>query len=93
VRGPHLRRNAQIRGARLIDMAPTLLYLLGEKIPPGLDGRILTDLFEPEFVVSHPAQGQESSKAAALTKQDDATYTAEEAALVEERLKALGYIE
>jgi hypothetical protein len=69
------------------------LYLLGEKIPTGLDGCILTDLFEPEFLLSQPAQGGQSSTAAALTKQEHATYTTEEAALVEERLKALGYIE
>jgi predicted AlkP superfamily phosphohydrolase/phosphomutase len=93
MRGPNIRKNARIRGARIIDVAPTLLYLLGEKIPTGLDGCILTDLFEPEFLLSQPAQGGESSTAAALTKQEHATYTTEEAALVEERLKALGYIE
>jgi predicted AlkP superfamily phosphohydrolase/phosphomutase len=93
MRGPHVCKNAVIQGARLVDMVPTLLYLLGEKIPAGLDGRILTDLFEPEFLQSHPLQGEESSAAAAPAEKEHAPYTAKEAAQVEERLKALGYID
>jgi len=92
MRGPHIRKSALIQGARLVDMAPTLLYLLGEKIPAGLDGRVLTDFFEPEFLQSHPVQAEEPS-AATPAEKEDAPYNTKEAALVEERLKALGYIE
>jgi predicted AlkP superfamily phosphohydrolase/phosphomutase len=91
-KGGPLKKGAQISGARLMDMAPTLLYLAGQKIPSDMDGRVLLDLFEPEFVAQHPVVYDE------VGSQDQgagtgSTYSAEDAALVEERLKALGYIE
>ena len=91
-RGEGLARGAKIEGARLVDLAPTLLHLLGEKIPAGLDGRVLTELFEPGFLAAHPVR---SAEGAAVPAGDaPATpYSAEEAAQVEDRLKALGYID
>jgi len=68
------------------------LYVLGDEIPAGLDGRILTDFFEAEFLQSHPVQAEEPS-AAAPAEKEGAPYNAKEAAQVEERLKALGYID
>jgi hypothetical protein len=38
------------------DFAPTVLYLLGYPIPPGLTGRVRTDLLDPGFVSAHPVQ-------------------------------------
>ena len=90
--GGPIRKGAQISGARLMDMAATLLYLAGQKIPSDMDARVLLDLFEPEFVAKHPVvydQVQGGDQASG----SGSTYSAEDAALVEERLKALGYIE
>ena len=53
-RGPHFKKNAEISGARLIDFAPTLLYLLGQPVPRDMDGKVLSDLFKPEYLQSHP---------------------------------------
>ncbi len=39
---------------RLVDVAPTILYLLGIEVPPDLAGEVRTDLLEPEFVRDHP---------------------------------------
>jgi predicted AlkP superfamily phosphohydrolase/phosphomutase len=91
-KGGPLKKGAKIDGARLMDMAPTLLYLAGQPIPSDMDGRVLLDLFEPEFVAKHPVvydqvQGDDQ------TPGNGSTYSAEDAALIEERLKALGYIE
>jgi predicted AlkP superfamily phosphohydrolase/phosphomutase len=90
--GGPIRKGAQISGARLMDMAATLLYLAGQKIPSDMDARVLADLFEPEFVAKHPVvydQVQSDDQAPGT----GSTYSAEDAAMVEERLKALGYIE
>jgi predicted AlkP superfamily phosphohydrolase/phosphomutase len=92
VNGGPTRKGVQISGARLMDMAATLLYLAGQKIPSDMDARVLLDLFEPEFVAKHPVvydQVQAGDQASGT----GSTYSAEDAALVEERLKALGYIE
>jgi predicted AlkP superfamily phosphohydrolase/phosphomutase len=89
--GDSIRKGAQISGARLMDLAATLLYLAGQKIPSDMDGRVLVDLFETEFVAKHPViydQADTGDRGGT-----GSTYSAEDAALVEERLKALGYIE
>jgi predicted AlkP superfamily phosphohydrolase/phosphomutase len=44
VAGPGVRRGAELGGARLIDVAPTILHLLGEAVPASMEGRVLTQL-------------------------------------------------
>ena len=93
--GPAARQGASIQGARLMDMAPTVLHLMEQKIPAGMDGRVLTDLFKPEFLAAHPVS-VEGGAAESIVNADAAPatpYSEEEAAQVEERLKALGYID
>jgi len=90
MRGGPFRRAATIEGARLVDMAPTVLHIMGQKVPDDLDGRILVDALEASYVEQHVAQYQ---KASGEAPDDKASYSADEAALVEARLKALGYID
>jgi predicted AlkP superfamily phosphohydrolase/phosphomutase len=88
--GKPFKKGVQIHGARLIDMAPTILYLMGQPVPEDMDGRVLQDLFEPAFIELNPVR---SGGSAGSEGREGAQYSAEEAAIVEERLKALGYIE
>jgi len=92
MRGTPFKRGARIEGARLVDMAPTLLYLMGQKVPDDMDGRVLTEAFEPEFAQRHTAQYAETS-GGAVGEAENKSYSAEEAAQIEARLKALGYID
>jgi len=91
-KGPATRKGASIQGARLIDIAPTLLHLMGQKISADMDGRVLVDLFTPEFLSAHPV-AFEGASPSSVEHAEPAPYSAEEAAQVEERLKALGYID
>src|SRR5205823_6613802 len=43
--GPSVRPGAVAQDARLIDVAPTLLYLLGVPLPDDMDGRVLDEIF------------------------------------------------
>lgn len=52
--GRGIRAGVEARGARVVDLAPSLYYALGLPIPRDLDGRVLTELFEPGFLASHP---------------------------------------
>ena len=88
--GKPFKKGVQIHGARLIDMAPTILHLMGQPVPEDMDGRVLQDLFEPAFIEQNPVR---AGGAAEAEGGQGAQYSAEEAAIVEERLKALGYIE
>ena len=90
-RAPALKTGAAIEDAHLIDLAPTILHLLGVSVPEDMDGRVLTEAFRPEFLAQHPVK----SGAASGTSGGDrpSGYTEEESAKVEERLQALGYLE
>jgi predicted AlkP superfamily phosphohydrolase/phosphomutase len=88
-RGPHLKSGAQIERARLMDVAPTLLHLFGVPIPEDMDGKVLVELFRPEFLAAQPVRTGGVSGIASR----DTGYTDEERSKVEERLQALGYLE
>ena len=92
-KGPQIRRGGEIDGARLIDFAPTLLYLLAQPIPSDMDGKVLVDLFNPEFLSSHPVRYEDEDQEPEILAGRLGDYSPEEAAQVEERLKALGYIQ
>src|SRR5262249_18951959 len=70
----------------LIDLAPTILYILQLPVPSDMDGRVLEELFEE----SHPVDVDEVDNSQNLLAQD---YAQEEAELIEQRLRGLGYLE
>lgn len=73
------------------DVAPTVLYLLGEKIPFDLEGRLVAEAIDPGLLDSRPPDYDDS---APLELERDAEgYDPEEAEEVERRLRGLGYIE
>ena len=93
--GPTIRRDTIIRGATLLDLAPTMLTLLGVPVPEDMDGRVLTNLFvdlptAAERVASyetpHPLDGMHRDVPA-----DESDPWAARQAM--EQLAALGYIE
>jgi predicted AlkP superfamily phosphohydrolase/phosphomutase len=90
-RGPALKAGSEIENARLIDLAPTLLYLLGLPVPEDMDGKVLTNAFRSDFLTAHPLQAGNASGVSETDRPSG--YTDEESAKVEERLRALGYVE
>jgi predicted AlkP superfamily phosphohydrolase/phosphomutase len=82
-RGPGIA-HGEIADARIIDLAPTILHLLNVPVPDDMDGRVLTEA----LVTQRPVETQAAVPASHA--QED--LTAEEAAEVEERLRALGYL-
>ena len=90
-RAPALKSKSEIANARLIDMAPTILHLLGVPVPEDMDGHVLEDAFRPEFLAQHPVKAGAASGTSEGGRESG--YTEEESAKVEERLQALGYIE
>ena len=84
--GPAFARGT-IEGARILDLAPTILHLLNVPVPADMDGRVLTDALAPDLrartVTTTEATGYISDKV---------DFTTDEQAEVEERLRALGYL-
>ncbi len=87
--GNEIKENFKIENANIMDVAPTILYLMGLPIPADLDGHVLTAPLRDEFVMS-----QQMMQGDALGARDQMIpdYTEEESEEVKERLRALGYL-
>jgi predicted AlkP superfamily phosphohydrolase/phosphomutase len=90
--GPAVREGAAVEGARIIDLAPTILALLDVPIPDDMDGRVLTEIF------AHvPAQRLAAQPAAAATSppptEANGVYHAEDTQKIAQRFKCLGYVD
>jgi predicted AlkP superfamily phosphohydrolase/phosphomutase len=86
--GPGLGRGQTIQGARLLDLAPTILHWLGVSPPDDMDGRVLTEIFTADFNGRHPLAYQPAQ--AAEPAQTALSGAAQEQLV--ERLRALGYL-
>jgi predicted AlkP superfamily phosphohydrolase/phosphomutase len=85
--GAAFGQGATIDGARIIDLAPTILHILGQPVPADMDGRVLNDALSTEL------RGKSAAvSAATTTSQTQVDFTDAEQAEVEERLRALGYL-
>jgi predicted AlkP superfamily phosphohydrolase/phosphomutase len=87
--GAAVRAGVEVEGASLVDLAPTILHLMSVPIPEHVDGRVLDELFHPDFEPA-PVNGQHRSQDEALSLGEG--LTEEEKQIVSERLRNLGYI-
>jgi len=83
--GPRIAPGRTVDGLTLLDVAPTVYYLLGEALPEGLDGALNPALFPDGALEKTPP---------AYAKVDPPTRTPRqlEAEEVQKRLKGLGYM-
>jgi predicted AlkP superfamily phosphohydrolase/phosphomutase len=93
--GPAFRPRAEQYKASLLDVAPTVLRLLGVPVPDDMDGRVLTELLDqdPVLLSTHPVHAPvlpEMNGNPSLP--NDLSYTAEEDAAIQQRLADLGYL-
>lgn len=97
MRGPGIMPGTTIEGAELIDMPPTILHLLGEPVPAIMDGKVLTQAFSPIHLATHPPVVEDGRRKTEgeewiASVSSGESYSEEEAHLVEERLRGLGYL-
>lgn len=88
--GPGIKPGTVIQGASIIDLAPTILWLLGLPVPDYMDGRVLMDCFSDDFTASRPMRRTEAMAEAEGKKPG---YTPEEEKELREKLRGLGYLE
>ncbi len=89
--GPHIRRDARVEGANIIDVAPTILYALGMPIPSDMDGKPLTDFFEDTHTQQTAASYTDERNVEDVST-DAYGYSEEEEESVRLKLEALGYL-
>ena len=83
--GPNIKRDLLLPEYNILDLAPTLMHLLGEAVPRIMDGQVLQEIFVRETAVRYDETDANSS-------QTDSHLSTEEAKQVEDRLRSLGYL-
>jgi len=91
MKGDHLRKGHKIEGASVLDITPTLLALNGFPIAADMDGRVLDDAFDPDFIKENPISTIDSF-GPPTWKTDGEVYEYDERKM-REKLRTLGYLD
>lgn len=83
--GAGIGSGVELPEASILDLAPTILHLLGEPVPRIMDGRVLSEALVDPLPVRYSEEGE-----AELSVEQ--TFDAAEAEQIEERLRGLGYL-
>jgi len=88
VRTPTVENRRHTVRAHIADCAPTILAMLGLRIPDDMEGRVITDIFEKPPVIE-----TEAARTGTALSQVDEVYSEKDLQQVTERLSDLGYLE
>lgn len=91
MKGPHVKQGVVLKDAHVLDVAPTILYLLGLQVGADMEGRVLSNALDTQFLASNPifyvpsyeGSGPRGDTAPIMSPTDEQEM---------ERLRALGYI-
>jgi predicted AlkP superfamily phosphohydrolase/phosphomutase len=75
----------------LVDLAPTILHLMGQPVPDDMDGRVLTEAFEEAYLRDHPVRTVSAGDGDRPSGRSE--FDAEDERQLHDRLSKLGYIE
>jgi len=87
--GNDIRRGKTLEGAHIVDLAPTVLHLMGTSVPKDMDGRVLVEMFEQRFMQANPIEYSDSGTEDEIPA---SPFSLEEEQDVKARLRALGYL-
>ncbi len=87
-KGRGLRSGVQVAMPTVYDLVPTILHAAGLGVPADLDGRVIQEICTDD--IRQAAVKLDSSASAANSQPDK--LSADEEALIEEKLRALGYL-
>jgi predicted AlkP superfamily phosphohydrolase/phosphomutase len=94
--GPDVQAVGRIEGARIVDVAPTVLYALGLPIPEDVDGRPLLEIFDGEYRAGYPVRYEEPQEGGGSGRgghgAGNGAYDEDDEAEMERRLRGLGYV-
>jgi len=89
--GPFIAKARSTSKAHIMDLVPTILYLMDLPVPSDMDGNVLTQIFQESFVRNNPHRHRTVGKGKNLVVEE--TYTDKEEKKIEKRLKKLGYLD
>jgi predicted AlkP superfamily phosphohydrolase/phosphomutase len=84
--GPGIRKGVRLETNNILDLAPTIMHLLGEGIPQVMDGRVVLEIFTEAQDIIYEEGGMTPELVS------EKGFSEDEAAQVEDRLRGLGYL-
>lgn len=90
LKGPQIKKGREVANARVYDILPTMLYLLGLPVAEDMDGRVLTEVIEDRYLRKHPIRAISSYEGDAPVEKPARDRTFDKKIL--EELRSLGYI-
>jgi predicted AlkP superfamily phosphohydrolase/phosphomutase len=54
--GKHIKLGKMVEGASIMDIAPTILYLMGDPVPSDMDGKVLFEMIDEDFKTNNPVR-------------------------------------
>jgi predicted AlkP superfamily phosphohydrolase/phosphomutase len=90
--GNDIREGVQLSPAKIHDVIPTALYLLGLPVPADMDGQVLTAAIKQDRLEQQPIERGDTTSAVAGMASRDEAFSEEEAEAVANRLRDLGYL-
>lgn len=90
VRGENIKKNQHIEGAEIVDLASNILYCMGVPVSTDMDGKILTQMVDEDYLKNHEVQYKDYKY---FESSSESVYSEEDEIKIKEKLKSLGYIE
>ena len=54
--GNHIASKGRVEGGSIMDIAPTILYLMGEPVPKDMDGQVMLHIIDDVFKQNNPVR-------------------------------------
>lgn len=89
--GPDIKKGERIEGAHIMDIAPTVLRLMEIPVPYDMDGKVLNNIIENEFLTAHREEFADD-KGLVIDSRADSVLSEDDKEEVANRLKGLGYL-
>jgi hypothetical protein len=93
MKGPQLNKGKALEAANIMDLAPTVLYLLGLKIPLNMDGKVLSRSLASSYLIHNPVRfSREKVEKPFFGEKKEVWHSEEDEQTIRIRLGKLGYM-
>ncbi len=92
LKGPGIKAGQVLEGAKIMDLAPTMLYAAGMAVPEDMDGSVLSEAFMSGHASANPVSFCPAPGQGDGFKDCDGILDKEESEKLKKMLRELGYV-